>query len=53
MTIQEAIAWQKTFKKTYAGFPVEADIACDMAIKALKILEQETKKEKSDTTKGI
>lgn len=53
MTIQEAIAWQETFKKTYAGFPKEADIACDMAIEALKMWEQEAKKEKPDTTKGI
>lgn len=53
MTIQEAIAWQETFKKTYAGFPKEADVACDMAIEALKMWEQEAKKEKPDTTKGI
>lgn len=40
MTEQEAIKWQNAFKKTYNGMPKEADEACDMAISALKEIQQ-------------
>lgn len=36
MTIQEAIEWQKAFKRTYKSTPSDVDDACDMAISALK-----------------
>ena len=36
MTESEAIEWQKSFKKTYKGFPKDVDDACDMAINALE-----------------
>ena len=36
MTENEAIEWQKAFKKTYKGFPKDVDVACDIAIKALE-----------------
>ena len=36
MTEQEAIEWQKAFKKTYRSMPKDSDIACDMAISALE-----------------
>lgn len=40
MTEQEAIEWQKAFRKTYNGTPAEADEACDMAISALEEIQQ-------------
>lgn len=40
MTENEAIKWQKSFKKTYNGFPPETEEACDMAIKALEEVQQ-------------
>jgi hypothetical protein len=40
MTENEAIKWQESFKKTYNGFPPEAEEACDMAIKALEEIQQ-------------
>lgn len=36
MTEQEAIEWQKAFKKTYRSMPKDSDIACDIAISALE-----------------
>lgn len=36
MTEQEAIEWQKAFKKTYRSMPKDSGIACDMAISALE-----------------
>lgn len=36
MTIQEAIEWQKAFKRTYKSTPSDVDDACDMAISALE-----------------
>lgn len=40
MTENDAIKWQQAFKKTYNGFPKEADIVCNMAIKALEEVQQ-------------
>lgn len=40
MTENEAIEWQKAFKKTYKSVPKEVDEACDTAIKALEELQQ-------------
>ena len=40
MTENDAIKCQQAFKKTYNGFPKEADIACNMAIKALEEVQQ-------------
>lgn len=36
MTIEQAIGWQKAFKKTYNGMPSEVNEAIDMAITALQ-----------------
>ena len=40
MTENEAILWIEAFKKTYQGFPEESTVACDMAIVALKEIQQ-------------
>lgn len=40
MTENEAILWIEAFKKTYQGFPEESTVACDMAITALKGIQQ-------------
>lgn len=40
MTENEAILWIEAFKKTYQGFPEESTVACDMAIAALKEIQQ-------------
>lgn len=40
MTENEAIKWQKALKKTYKGFPVESEEACDIAIKALEEVQE-------------
>lgn len=43
MDIKKAIKWQETFKKTYKNSPdkivEEVCVACDMAIEALKLME--------------
>lgn len=50
MDIQEAIEWQKAFKKTYKVMPKEVDEACNMAIEALekkrreKVTDEKTRK---------
>lgn len=36
MNEAEAIEWQKSFNKTYKGFPNGVDVACDLAIQALE-----------------
>lgn len=36
MTENEAIKWIEAFKKTYNGFPKESELACGIAISALK-----------------
>lgn len=36
MTIEQAIEWQKAFRRTYNGVPAEVDEAVDMAITALQ-----------------
>ena len=36
MTTQDAISWQKAFKKTCNGVPENVDEACDRAILALE-----------------
>ena len=40
MTPEEAIKWMEAFKKTYNGFPKESEEACNMAIEALKEVQQ-------------
>lgn len=40
MEIQQAIEWQKAFKRTYNGQPKEVDEACDLTIKALEEIQQ-------------
>lgn len=40
MTENEAIKWQEAFKKTYGGYPKDSAEACDMAISALKEIQQ-------------
>lgn len=40
MTENEVIEWQKAFKKTYKGVPKDVDTACDIAIEALKEIQQ-------------
>ena len=40
MTDNEAIKWQEAFKKTYGGYPKDSAEACDMAISALKEIQQ-------------
>ena len=43
MDIKKAIEWQETFKRTYKNSPneisKEAFEACDMVIKALKLMD--------------
>lgn len=41
MDINKAIKWQEAFKKTYKNNPCEKEAyeACDMAIKALKLMD--------------
>lgn len=45
MDIKKAIEWQESFKKTYKNSPneiaKEAYEACDMAIRALKLMNTE------------
>lgn len=36
MNEQQAIEWQKAFKKTYRGYPEEVNEACEMAVSALE-----------------
>lgn len=49
MDIKKAIEWQETFKKTYKNSPneitKEAFEACDMAIKALKLMDNQNNTE--------
>lgn len=40
MTENEAIEWQEAFRKTYNNFPKESSEACDVAITALKEIQQ-------------
>lgn len=40
MEIQQAIEWQKAFKRTYKGQPKEIDEACDLTITALEEIQQ-------------
>ena len=40
MEIQQAIEWQKAFKRTYKGQPKEVDEACDLTITALEEIQQ-------------
>lgn len=40
MTETEAIKWMEAFKKTYKGFPKDSETACDIAIAALKEIQQ-------------
>lgn len=50
MTIQEAIEWQKAFKRTYKSTPSDVDDACDMAISALE--KQISKKPRENKIRG-
>ena len=40
MTENDVIKWIEAFKKTYKGFPKDSEVACDMAISALKEIQQ-------------
>ena len=40
MTENDVIKWIEAFKKTYKGFTKDSEVACDMAISALKEIQQ-------------
>lgn len=52
MDIKKAIEWQETFKKVYQNSPnemaKEAFEACDMAIKALKLINHESENDQNE-----
>lgn len=53
MNIKKAIEWQEAFKKTYKNIPLEKEAveACDMAIKALNLMKQNSDNDSEEEMK--